>query len=115
MEETKTNEIKKTVITWTIIILILVIIIVVSSIIISNNKKAQKNLMNKYAQSYYEKYMVKINAETYKVTLSALQDANKKANANYNLSKLSSCKSTSYVLIYVHNDKITKTDIHISC
>lgn len=82
----------------------------------SNNKES---IMKDYGNDYYKKFM-KDYAEgndAVEITIEMLEEANKRGNTSYDLSKLKGCTSSSKVIFTLKKNStdIQKTEYKLNC
>lgn len=76
----------------------------------------EEKTMKKYATDYYNNYMKGIDMDSYIISIDMLENANDKAGAKYDLTKLKKCSKESKVTIsFDDKDKIEKINYDMDC
>ena len=83
------------------------------------NNNSKEAIMKKYADDYYDKFMKDyvIGNDVVEISIEMLENANKNAGTDYDLSKLDTCKKTSKIVFTLKTDsnKVSKTEYDLNC
>lgn len=100
-----------------LIVVSLLCVFLVSGCGCTSNSK--ENVMKKYANDYYEKFIKDYSEgnDAVEITLEMLENTNKLGKTKYDLDKLKGCKSSSKVTftLKANSKKIEDTKIKLNC
>ena len=87
-----------------------------------NNKEKRlakyQSIMEEYSKDYFENYFKDIvGLDVLEISINMLENANKVANANYDLSKLKDCDKSSTIMLFLSNNgnNIKRYQYNLNC
>ena len=91
------------------------ILILISIVLLSGcgSKENKEKIMEEYAKTYYNNYMVMISADKVAITKDMLIEA--ADEDGYDMKKLEGCSNSSKIIFEIENRQIKNTEYNLEC